>query len=83
MKKLKLVILSIVVISMLFVLTGCTSSEAETERQFVKIGNEGAYDICYHKQTKVMYVVSNCFYVQGVFTLLVDAEGKPLLYEGE
>jgi hypothetical protein len=35
------------------------------------------------KDTHVMYVVSLCTYNAGNFTLLVDADGKPLIYKGE
>ena len=40
-----------------------------------------AYCIVYDKYTKVMYAVSNSGYNFGIFTLLVDANGNPLLYE--
>lgn len=33
-------------------------------------------DIVYHKDTKVMYTVSR----HGVLTVLVDADGQPLIY---
>lgn len=39
--------------------------------------------IAYHYETKVMYVISNTSYNVGVFTVMVDADGKPLLYEGD
>jgi hypothetical protein len=39
--------------------------------------NGGATFIVYHRETKVMYVVS----YDGITTVMVDAEGKPLLYE--
>lgn len=83
MKKLKLIILVIVLISSLFILSGCTSSIAETEKQFILISEESTFDIYYHKKTKVMYAVSDYNYNKGNLTVLVDAEGKPLLYEGD
>lgn len=83
MKKLKLIILVIALISSLFILSGCAISNAGTERQFVKISSEPTFDIAYHKKTKVMYAISNGCYNYGTVTLLVDAEGKPLLYEGD
>lgn len=50
--------------------------------RMVRIEEAGIYEIVYDKETRVMYAVSygvkNC----GVFTVLVDADGKPLLYEG-
>lgn len=92
MKKIKLIILIIVIISSLFILTGCTSniSEAETEKRFVIVSSETIgprIDIktMYDKETKVMYsFVYNNYNITGyTLTLLVDAEGKPLLYEGD
>lgn len=39
--------------------------------------------IVYHKETKVMYAVSCGAYNRGVFTLLVNADGTPMIWEGE
>ena len=69
--------------AMLFMLCGCTNSTPETEKSFVKISDEGIFKIYYHKKTKVMYAVSDGFYSCGILTLLVDAEGTPLLYSGQ
>ena len=41
------------------------------------------YDIVYHKDTKVMYAISNGTYNKGVFTLLVNPDGSPMLYKEE
>ena len=38
--------------------------------------------IVYHKDTKVMYAVSDGFYNGGTFTLLVNADGTPMVYGG-
>ena len=43
---------------------------------FVRVEDGDSYWIVYHKETKVMYAVSH----NTVFTVMVDAEGKPLLY---
>ena len=37
------------------------------------------FHVVYHKDTKVMYAVSR----NGEITVLVDANGKPMLYEGK
>jgi len=79
----KKVILSLILTVMLIVLTGCTDVVAEEEKRFIKISDEGAFYICYDKKTKVEYAVSNGYYNYGTITVLVDAEGKPLLYEGD
>lgn len=53
---------------------------AAEEKRFVGIKyRPGYFQIVYDKQTKVEYAISK----DGIFTLLVDADGKPLLYEGE
>ena len=53
--------------------------KGETSRM-VYVEETGAYCIVYDKYTKVMYAVSNGGYNTGNFTLLVDANGNPLLY---
>lgn len=49
---------------------------------FITVENGDLYKIVYHKITKVMYAVSYGYYNRGSFTLLVDADGKPMLWEG-
>ena len=39
------------------------------------------YTIVYHKDTKVMYAISNGTYNKGIFTLLVNPDGSPMTYE--
>lgn len=55
-------------------------TKGETSRM-VYVEETGSYCIVYDKYTKVMYAVSNGAYNMGTFTLLVDADGNPLLYE--
>lgn len=56
---------------------GCTSkSEGHTEKRFVKIDNGYNCVIVYDTKTKVQYAIGNSI------TVLVDKDGKPLLYEG-
>lgn len=50
--------------------------------RFILVQDEGGLEIYCDKKTKVMYLVKSV-YKGGGITLLVDAEGKPLLYEGE
>ena len=77
----------LVVILLAIGVTSCaptqTSSEVEkhTSSRFVRIEhNTAAYNVVYDKETRVMYAVSAGPHNYGHFTLLVDAEGKPLLY---
>ena len=93
MNKLKIVLLGIMVLSGLVLLTGCTTNDVTVQtaysggkentytNRFVKIDSEPNFDVIYDKETKVMYTVSNCYRNSGNVTLLVDAEGKPLLYQ--
>lgn len=66
-----------------------TTYDTESERfrpspsMFVEIERGGTYRIVYQKETKVMYAISDQSYSEGVFTLLVDENGDPMLYEGE
>lgn len=68
-------------------LTGCsvrirTDSYSDSAR-FVCIGAGHNFDIFYDRTTGVEYAVSCGAYNSGTVTLLVDADGKPLIYEGE
>lgn len=66
-------------------LTSCLSSKMGNARYYFErfeflepTINANGYDcdIVYDKETKVMYVVSRT----GTFTVMVDENGKPLLY---
>lgn len=87
MKKVSLIIVIIVIISSLFILSGCTSSVSETENRFKILTEETPnhndyYAILYDTKTKVMYLQFDGYKCGGI-TVLLDTEGKPLLYEGE
>ena len=86
MKRIKLSILLLISIFLI----GCGQSsndhiepkEPQNGSMFVIVENNSyvaSYIIVYHRQTKVMYAKSN----DGVFTLLVDADGKPMIWKGE
>lgn len=60
-----------------------TEAEALPPSMFVEIERGDVYRIVYQKETKVMYAVSDQNYSEGVFTLLVNENGDPMLYEGE
>jgi hypothetical protein len=72
----------------LFSLGGCDIKEVESEKvsgnsMFVKVENTGSWYVVYHKETRVMYVVSNDRHNRGNFTIMVDENGNPLLWQGE
>lgn len=75
----------ILILSMLL-LSGCKRVESVNDNNkdtsmFVIVEQTGTWDVVYHKETKVMYAVSCGAYNGGTFTLLVDADGKPMLWE--
>ena len=73
----------------ILLLTGCALTKRETieepddKSRFVTIERTMAWRVCVDRETKVMYAVSSGGYNVGNFTLLVDADGKPLLWKGE
>lgn len=90
-KKVLALIFSVTVLST--VLAGC-DDVAETEKtyntkaedlksMFVEVEQAINWRIVYDKETKVMYAVSNGGYNRGTFTLLVDENGNPKLWDGE
>lgn len=71
---------------MVVCLVGCSTVENENKKDtsmFVCIETISTWRIVYHKETKVMYAVSDGSYNYGNFTVLVDADGKPMLWESK
>lgn len=90
-KKVLALIFSVVVLSS--VLMGC-GGISEVERaydveakdlksMFVIVESGTRWDIVYDKETKVMYAVATYGSGSGRFTLLVDENGNPKLWDGE
>lgn len=77
-----LIIIEIVLTGWLLKDVTISNNYAENER-FIKINDEGYFDIIYDVETKVEYAVSQGKYNKGTVTLLVDKDGKPLLYGEE
>lgn len=72
------------------VLTGCKAEEFvstvvayDEGDRFIKVSDEHYGMIVYDSMTGVQYWMSTPAYNQGTLTLLVDSEGKPLIYKGE
>lgn len=69
--------------------TGCCKNPTEskvveeTPSMFVKVESSSFWCVVYHRETKVMYAVSTGYYNMGNFTLLVNSDGTPMLYEEE
>jgi hypothetical protein len=66
-------------------LTGCAHVKSVANKSdtsmFVTVEETYMWDIVYNRETKVMYVVATNSDACGVFTLLVNADGTPMLYE--
>lgn len=77
------------IVALCIIFTGCSSNPTESKvieeepSMFVVIESSSAWCVVYHRETKVMYAVSKGYYNLGNFTLLVNADGTPMLYEGE
>ena len=87
MKKLIVLLMAIALCACLF---GCgTVIEDKSEvkeipvSMFVCVEKCEGWWIVYHRETKVMYVVSAGYYNCGTFTVLLNADGTPMIWEGE
>ena len=86
MKKKLLCLLMLLLLPVCLLFTGCASDvdTKQTEQHLMvcidefRIGGYGAF-ILVHKETRVMYMA----YYQGGTTVMVDEDGKPLVYKGE
>lgn len=86
MKKIMSMVLIITLI--LLLLVGCSESTKQSNSEntyekysFTTIMHSDDYNIVYQNETKVMYVMSTDYYNIGNFTVLVDENGKPMLYK--
>lgn len=50
---------------------------------FIELESTYNWLIVYHRETKVMYAVSYGHSNIGTFTVLLNADGTPMTYEGE
>lgn len=82
----KLIVLCLMIC--LLITSGCWK-ETETvdgysdgKSMFVKVESGSSWEVLYHRKTKVMYVVSESSHNSGNFTMLVNPDGTPMLYEG-
>lgn len=75
----------LIIVITLLLFTGCTQVLTEPKEdfsRFVEVERTESWCVVYDRRTKVMYSVANGVYNRGTFTLLVDANGNPLLWEG-
>jgi PBP1b-binding outer membrane lipoprotein LpoB len=78
----------IAILLTLLMLVGCVkTTKAESEsgkgKRFATIETGQTYTIVVDRKTWVMYAVSDGSYNHGTFTLLVDKDGSPLIWDGE
>ena len=84
MKKVIVCFLSIV---LSLTLVGCYAARMEEEKNpentsmFVVLETGARWNVVYHKETKVMYAISRYGNGSGVFTVLVNPDGTPMLYD--
>ena len=85
MKKVLLVLLSVLCLSLFCGCKDKTVGENHNISQdinIVKVYSElNGFDVYVHKETKVIYISISCSYPS--LTVMVDENGKPLLWEGE
>lgn len=85
----KKIVLLATMILILFAFSACAANKTESavtegkSSMFVKVEDGPSWNVYYHKETKVMYVVSAASYNCGNFTVLVNPDGTPMLYDGE
>lgn len=76
-----------IIVLMAIMLTGCGANvekaSENTESRFIEVEATLTWKVVADKETGVMYAVSDGGYSHGIFTLLVDENGKPLIWEGE
>ena len=77
----------VMIVAMAFGLIGCHNDSQPKElasidgSSFLIVEDGVDYDIVYHKETKVMYIVSGGQYNIGSFTVMVNADGTPMIYK--
>ena len=85
MKKTWIIVITILIVGILmFSIAACTSVETESKpntSMFIQVERTYEWRVVYHRDTKVMYAVSDSDCNHGTFTLLVDADGTPMLWE--
>ena len=88
MKKLIVLLMAIALCACLF--AGCGGGgnlawdeDVSKSSSFVIVEDGASYCVVYHKDTKVMYTMSTGGYNCGSFCLLVNADGTPMIWEGE
>lgn len=80
-------IVAVIAIVVVILMSSCAKVESaedskKTASMFVEVENSFNWSVVYHRDTGVMYVVSCGGYNAGDFTMLVNADGTPMIYKG-
>lgn len=59
------------------------AKEEPAKSMFIEVEQSVTWKVVYQKDTKVMYVVSEGCENYGNFTLLVNPDGTPMIWEGK
>lgn len=62
-------------------LSGCALGAEAPEPMFMVVYTGRYYSVVYEKEAKVMYAVSDGAKNRGTFTLLVNADGTPMIWK--
>lgn len=89
MKKIICALIALVVL--VAVLASCSEGavvevegkDAQNTSMFIEVERTDYWIVVYHKDTKVMYVISYGVRNSGNFTVMVDRYGFPLVWEGD
>lgn len=89
MKKIICALIALVVL--VAVLASCSEGavvefegkDAQNTSMFIEVERTDNWLVVYHKDTKVMYVISYGIRNSGNFTVMVDRYGFPLVWEGD
>ena len=79
----------LIIVSIVVMFAGRASTRAEAKEvddvddgnTFILVDADYYCWIVYHKDTKVMYAVSRSGYNAGTYTVLVNADGTPMIWE--
>ena len=79
----------LIIVSIVVMFAGCASTRAEAKEvddvddgnTFILVDADYYCWIVYHKDTKVMYAVSRSGYNAETYTVLVNADGTPMIWE--
>lgn len=67
-------------------LAGCgqeveSKADGESQSMFVVVEETWNWKVVYHQETGVMYAVSSGSYNAGSFTVLLNADGTPMVWQ--